>query len=113
MSKTALSKTKPKDLARSLLQAHPKKFLQDLIKELSVLLASAEAKVYYCGTLDKNKKQRVLNWLAQKTNGNYEVMFIEDPALIAGFKVVVGDLILDASVINELKEGLKGNATFN
>ncbi len=113
MSKTTSGKIKPKDLAKSLLQAHPKKFLQDLIKELSVLLASTEAKVYYCGTLDKSKKQRILNWLAQKTTNNYEVTFIEDPTLIAGFKVVVGDLILDASIISELKEGPKGNVVFN
>lgn len=69
-----------------------------------------EAKIYSATKLSDLKMEELKLGLQQKYNSDFIVENIIDEKLVAGVKVVIGDLVLDGSVSNKL-ERMKSSIT--
>ena len=69
-----------------------------------------EAKVYSASKLNDVKLNEIKEGLEKKYNSNFVVENLVDEKLVAGVKVVIGDLVLDGSVTNKL-ERMKSSIT--
>ena len=91
------------EIASNLFNTHSLKKIKDIAHALEKLINLTNAKVYYCGELDTKSKEQINKWLSEKVKGEYNIEYVLDNSLIAGFKIVYKDYIYDSSVLSSFK----------
>jgi len=92
-----------KEIAEQIFTAHSVKQVKDIVRELERLVNLTGVKVYFFGHLDHSAKEKIDKWISDKIKGEYTIEYVEDPSLIAGFKIVYKDYVYDSSVLNSFK----------
>jgi len=92
-----------KDIAEQIFSSHSIKQVKEIVRELERLVNLTGVKVYFTGHLDHTSKEKIEKWLEDKIKGEYSIEYLEDPSLIAGFKIVYKDYVYDSSVLNSFK----------
>lgn len=89
-----------KEIVLKLQKKYGIKKLKEIVTELTKIINHTTAKVYHCGEFSSSDKEQIHKWLKNKIADDFDVEYIIDDSLIAGFKIVYKDFIYDASILN-------------
>ncbi len=91
----------------SALEQSPPRHLRALLKQYLVYirqeLARSQAKVEYAGELSESTFNEIRDELSEHYSRSVEIIAKENPELIAGFRVAIGDDVYDASLAGRLQ----------
>ena len=92
------------EIALQIFNSHSIKKVKDIARELEKLVNLTAVRVYHAGELAEKDKAKIAEWLGDKVQGEYSIDYIEDPSLIAGFKIIYRDYVYDATVLNSFNQ---------
>jgi F-type H+-transporting ATPase subunit delta len=88
------------------LEQNPPRYLRALLKQYLVYirheLARSQAKLEYAGDISQSTLAEIQEELSSHYDRSVEVLSKENPELIAGFRVAIGDDVYDASLAGRL-----------
>ena len=91
---------------------HLKEICKEYKKQYYFHYNIKEAKVYSSSKLSDEKIEELKKTLEEKYNNKFIINTYIDESLIAGLKVIVGDLVIDGSIsnkLNRMKESIIAN----